>query len=246
MKKRINNLNRLKELEKNQDSFAADELDLKHIWDRAIQSLEETKKDVARIKKEEAEEQRLLLEQIKQLEQELDNVDNDLAIAEQEYEEINISIKKQKLVAEKKTGDDDRLQSLRAEADELLNEIATAVRSGHVPPDFEIYRDENFLKNVDQDTQKLLEKEKERFNVELDVIDLENKCRHDNYALDEKDHAIGIKDANIVYQQNHLDALKNELSRANKYYDDILNQIKQQIDEESRDVKDLETQLKDK
>ena len=204
------------------------------------------KKDVSRIKKEEAEEQRLLLEQIKQLEQELDNVDNDLAIAEQEYEEINISIKKQKLVAEKKSGEDERLQSLRAEADELLNEIATAVRSGHVPPDFEIYRDENFLKNVDQDTQKLLEKEKERYNVELDVIDLENKCRNDNYALDEKDHAIGIKDANIVYQQNHLDALKNELSRANKYYDDILNQIKQQIEEESRDVKDLEQQLKDK
>lgn len=128
----------------------------------------------------------------------------------------------------------------------MLNDIANAVRNGRVTPDFEIHRDENFLDNVDHDTQKLLEKERERYNVELDVLDLENKCRTDNYTLDEKDHASGIKDANIAYQKNHLDALKNELARANKYYDQILEDVKNKIEEESKDIKDLEKELKNK
>lgn len=209
-------------------------------------SLEETKKDVSKIKKDESEEQRQLLEQIKELEQELDTVDTDLAQAEQEYEEVNSSIRKQKIIPDKKTGEDSRLESLRTQADELLNEIATAVRNGQVAPDFEIYRDEHFLENVDTDAQRLIEKEQERYNVELDVIDLEGKCRNDNYALDEKDHAIGIKDANIDYQKNHLDALQNELDRANNYYDGIINQVKSKIEEESKDIKDLEYQLKEK
>lgn len=120
------------------------------------------------------------------------------------------------------------------------------VRSGKVLPDFEVFRDDNFLNNVDSDTKKLLEKERERYNVELDVLDLENKCRSDGYILDEKDHAIGLKDANIQYQKSHLEALKNELARANKYYDQILDDVKRKIDEEAKDIKDLEKELKAK
>ena len=82
--------------------------------------------------------------------------------------------------------------------------------------------------------------------MELDVLDLENKWRNDNYNLDEKDHAVGIKDANIAYQKNHLDALQNELSRANKYYDQIIDDVKRKIEEESGDIKDLERDLKNK
>lgn len=66
------------------------------------------------------------------------------------------------------------------------------------------------------------------------------KVRLEFYFLD---HALGIKDANIEYQKNHLDALKNELGRANKYYDQILNDIKAKIDEESQDIKNLEKEL---
>lgn len=55
-----------------------------------------------------------------------------------------------------------------------------------------------------------------------------------------------MKDANIEYQKNHLDALKNELSRANKYYDQILDEVKSKINDESKDIKDLERDLKNK
>jgi chromosome segregation ATPase len=109
-----------------------------------------------------------------------------------------------------------------------------------------IDNDETFMENLDHDTQKLLEKERERYNVELDVVDLENKCRSDGYILAEKDNAIAVKDANIEYQRNHLDALKNELTRANEYYDQILEEVKKKIDEESQDIKDLERDLKNK
>ena len=237
---------KIKTLEKYQESINNDEADLKKISERAVQSLDDTKKYLNDVKKEQNDEQKQLLEQIKSLEKELDNVDNELALAEQENEEITLSIRKQKVIPEKKPGEDQRIASLRREADELITEIANAVRSGQVPPDFEIYRDENFLDNIDADTQKLLEKENERFNVELDVIDLETKCRNDTYTLDEKDHAAGIKDANIAYQNNHLDALKNELTRANKYYDQILNEVRDKIDEETKEIKDLELQLKAK
>lgn len=238
------NFKRLKELEKNQGNLAEDELDLKRICERATQSLETTKKELLKVKDEENDERKKLMEQIKQLESELDQVDTDLQDAEHEYEEISHTIRKTKIIPEKRHGEDERLESLRAEADQLLNEIANAVRSGQVAPDFEIYRDENFLENIDHDTQKLLEKERERYNVELDVIELENKCRNDNYMLEEKDHALGIKDANITYQKNHLEALKNELSRANKYYDQILSDVQSKIEEETRDIKDLEKDLK--
>lgn len=238
--------NKIKDLEKYQDSIANDELDLKRISDRAVQSLDDTKKYLAQVKKEQSEEQRLLLDQIKSLEKELDSVDNELALAEQEHEEITMSIRKQKIIPDKKNGEDERLAALRKEADDLLTEIANAVRSGQVAPDFEIYRDANFLENIDADTQRLLEKENERYNVELDVIDLETKCRNDTYTLDEKDHTAGIKDANIAYQNNHLEALKNELARANKYYDLILEEVKTKIDEESKEIKDLELELRTK
>lgn len=90
-------LKKLKQLERAQGSLVDDELDLKKICERAMFSLEETKKDVAKIKENEAEERKKLMDQIKQLELELDGVDHELADAEQEYEEVSIMIKKQKV-----------------------------------------------------------------------------------------------------------------------------------------------------
>jgi len=90
-------ISRLKELEKNQNSLADDELDLKRICEKAILSLEETKREVQNVKDEENEERRKIMEEIKKLEMELDGVDQDLNDAEHEYEEINLTIKKQKV-----------------------------------------------------------------------------------------------------------------------------------------------------
>jgi len=194
-------IQKLNKIEQNQSNLAKDEVDLKKICDNAIESLDDTKNHIKLVKEEEDQDRKRLLEEIKNLEAELEDVDKDLEEAENEYEEVSLSIKESKIIPDKHTGEDEKLDSLRAEADQLLNEIANAVRSGKVAPDFEIQRDENFLDDVDNDTQKLLGKERERYNVELDVLDLENKCRSDNYIQEEKEHIIGIKDANIAYQK---------------------------------------------
>ncbi|CAI2385483.1 unnamed protein product [Moneuplotes crassus] len=239
-------IQKLQRIEKNQTDLTKDEKDLKNICDRAIVSLEDTRKHVQLVKEEENQERQRLIDEIKKLEAELDDVDRELEDAENEYEEVSIGIKKTKIIPEKSSGEDERLDALRIEADKLLNEIAISVRTGQVAPDFEIQRDENFLDDVDHDTQKLLEKESERYNVELDLLNLEDKCRKDDYTLDEKNHGISIKDANIQYHNSHLNALQNELARADEYYDQIISDFKRKIDEEAADIKDLEKELRNK
>ena len=50
----------------------------------------------------------------------------------------------------------------------------------------------------------------------------------------------------LLTKNNHLDALENELSRANVYYDQIIEDVKRKIEEESGNVKELERELNNK
>lgn len=86
-------IQKLQKIEKNQTDLAKDEKDLKNICDRAIVSLEDTRKHVQIVKEEENQERQRLIDEIKRLEAELDGVDRELEDAENEYEEVSIGIK---------------------------------------------------------------------------------------------------------------------------------------------------------
>jgi chromosome segregation ATPase len=88
---------KLKGIEENQGDFASDEQDLKRICERAVGSLEDTKRHVQMVKEEENEERIKLIDEIKKLEDELEGVDRELDDAENEYEEVTLTIKKSKV-----------------------------------------------------------------------------------------------------------------------------------------------------
>lgn len=90
-------IQKLRRIEQNQGDLASDELDLKRICERAVESLEDTKRHVQMVKEEENEERLKLMEEIKKLEEELEGVDRELDDAENEYEEVTLTIKKSKV-----------------------------------------------------------------------------------------------------------------------------------------------------
>ena len=61
--------------------------------------------------------------------------------------------------------------------------------------------------------------------------------------MGEKDHINAIKDCDVEYQKNQHQALNNEMGRATRYYDKVLWEVQQKIEDEQLQVDNLYSEL---
>lgn len=125
----------------------------------------------------------------------------------------------------------------------MLEEIARKIKTGAVPPDQQIIRDDEFLRELDEETKALLEKENQRYKIAQEAMEIEMQVYRDKIAQDEAAHQLKVRDSDIKYQQNQNQALKNELERATSYYDTVLAEVRNKVDSEKDGIEELQREL---
>ena len=82
-----------------------------------------------------------------------------------------------------------------------MEEIARRIKSGQVPGDDTIVKDDQFLADLDQEAAALLGKERERAKLAKEAAEIEAQVLKDRVTADEKGHQLRIKECDIKYQQ---------------------------------------------
>ena len=137
------------------------------------------------------------------------------------------------------------MDQLREQSDQVLEEIARRIKGGQIPADKSIEPDDQFLRELDIESQGLLEKEKDRHKIAQEAAEIEAQVIKDRIMADEQANTLRIKECDIKYQQNQHSALKNELERASGYYEQVLQDVRNKVDSEKENIAQLESEVKD-
>jgi hypothetical protein len=82
-----------------------------------------------------------------------------------------------------------------------------------------------------------LKKERQRHIVALDIAEMDDDQSKDGIAAE-------INEANLQYQRTQRDALQKEYDRVTKMYDDLSMDVRNQLEDEQREVEELRDYLR--
>lgn len=214
---------------KSNAKLAQDENDLVALRNKAVKDLDSIKNEAKVIQRDEEKAQNQLIVELETLEQELQDIE-----AQLEDEE---HIRSQGPDGQLTVGGiqiretEQNLNDIKEETQMVLEEIRDAIKNKKIPIEESSF-DPTFRLDLDDHAKDLIEKERERHIIELDIIELEGSGKGDVAAAE-------INEANLEYQKTQRDALQREYDRVVSMYDSLALDVKKQLDEETREVEDL-------
>ena len=226
-------MQKLDGITKSNAKLERDEDDMINLRNKAVKELDSIRNEAKNIQDEEDHKQDVLLTELEQLENELQDIETNLEeeqmIARQgpdgQITLGGISIK-----------DEQEINDIKQETQEVLEEIRDAIKSNRIPIEESSF-DPTFRVDLDDHAKDLIEKEKERHAIELDIAELEGDFKGDNVAAD-------INEANLNYQRTQRDALQKEYDRVVSMYDGVGHDTKRKLDDETNELDDLRDYLR--
>lgn len=185
------------------------------------------------IQKDEDAKQRELLQELETLEQELEDIEDQL----REEETINRqSSGGQLTVGGLEIRDEQEINAIKQETELVLNEIGDAIKRNQITVDESSF-DPLFREDLDNHAKDLIEKEKQKYEIQLDIIEMEGDNKGDLAAAE-------INEASLAYQRSQRDALQKEYDRVTSMYDGLALDVRKELDDETRDLQGLRDYLR--
>lgn len=201
---------------------------LKMLRDRAMNDFEKIRDEAYAIKAEEDRKQQELLRELETLENELEDIETQLA----EEQLVNQQSAGGRItVGTLEIKDEQEINSVKQETDLVLNEIRDAIKKNQIVIDESSF-DPLFREDLDTHANDLIDKEKQRHEIQLDIIEMEGDYKGGSAAAD-------INEASLNYQRSQRDALQMEYDRVTSMYDGLALDVRKELDDETRDLQTL-------
>lgn len=221
-------IDKLKVFERSNARLDRDEQDLAALKSKAERDLESIKTEAIRIQQEEENAQRDLLRELERL--------------EQEYEDIEIELEREEALKARSAGrkvtlgglyikEEEQINGMKEETQSVLDDIKDAVRGNRIQIEESSF-DPIFREDLDRHANDIIEKENQRHEIELDIIEMEGEARGDTVAAE-------INEASLNYQRSQRDALQKEYDRVSTMYDTLATDIRRELDDEMHELDQL-------
>jgi hypothetical protein len=221
-------INKLNVFDKTNARLQRDEEDLYNLKRKAEQDLEGFKNEIFVIEEEEQRTQQDLLRELERLEQEHEDIEAKL---EDEQMAASQSAGGKVTVGTIRIDEEEQINSMKDETRMVLDEIKDAILNNRLPIEESSF-DPIFREDLEKHANDIIEKETQRYEIEVDVIEMDDDTQGDSAAGE-------INEASLNYQRNQRDALQKEFDRVTTMYDGLGNDLRRDLDEESRELDEL-------
>lgn len=221
-------IGKLKIFEASNAKLDRDEQEITILKNKAERDLESIKSEAISIQREEAKIQNDLIRELERL--------------EQEHADIEARLEDEQMAASASAGGritlgslfiehEDQINGMKQETQMVLDEIKDAILSNQIPIEESSF-DPIFREDMERHALDIIDKEKQRYEIELDIIEMEGDSKGDHVAAE-------INEASLNYQRSQRDALQKEYNRVTSMYDDLSNDIRRELDDELRELDQL-------
>jgi len=208
-------INRLKTFNGSSLNLDRDEKELMILKNKAEQDLENIKTEAISIQREEQRSQEDLLRQ--------------LELLEQEHQDIEVELEDEQMVASRTGGgkvtiggvesrEVEEINNIKQETQMVLDEVKDAVRNNQIPLEESSF-DPLFREDLDRHANDILEKENQRYEIELE--------------------GSGMGEASLNYQRNQKEALQKEYDRVTIMYDSLADDMDKELNDEIQELEQL-------
>lgn len=222
-------IQKLKIFERSNAKLDQDEADFENLRIKAEKDLETIKNEAVAIQREEQKSQQDLLRELERLEQE--HADIEARLEEEKMANMGTQSRKVTKISGIDIDEEEEINAMKQETDLVLGEIKDAVRNNQIVIEESSF-DPLFREDLERHANDIIEKERRRYEIEQDIINMEAEVKGDTIAAE-------INEASLAYQRSQRDALHKEYNRVTGMYEGLSNEVRQQLEDELQQLDEL-------